>query len=218
MFTGIITAVGRINSVTQIDSNPNFGVRLNVFAPALDLSDVVIGDSIAIQGACMTVIAKDKTSFNVDVSRESLSKTKKLNNNDEVNLEKALRPQDRLGGHIVAGHIDGLGRVTYFSTVGESHELHILAPKGISEYLTYKGSITVNGVSLTINRINDLVYGCEFSINIIPHTMKITTLKYLKVGDEVNLEIDLVARYVERMLFSTKHLETSSYIKNERKK
>ncbi|MDR5736319.1 riboflavin synthase [Caballeronia sp. LZ016] len=201
MFTGIVTAVGRIEKVTPLGSQPEAGVRLTVAAGGLDLSDVELGDSIAIQGACMTVIEKSPASFDVDVSRESLSKTVGLGDTGaEVNLEKALRAHDRLGGHLVSGHVDGLGVVSRFERVGESHELRIVAPKDIGKYLAYKGSVTVNGVSLTVNSVSDQADGCEFSINLIPHTVEVTTLKALRAGAKVNLEIDLIARYVERMM------------------
>ncbi|MDC6130998.1 riboflavin synthase, partial [Burkholderia gladioli] len=176
------------------------GVRLVVRAGGLDLGDVALGDSIAIQGACMTAIETTAETFTVDVSRESLNKTVGLSEPGEVNLEKALRAHDRLGGHIVSGHVDGLGTVTHFAPVGESHELRVLAPKALGKYLAYKGSITVNGVSLTVNAVKDLADGCEFSINLIPHTVQVTTLRHLKAGSKVNLEIDMIARYVERML------------------
>src|SRR6201994_2578767 len=200
MFTGIVAAVGRIESVSPLGTDGDAGVRLNVEAGGLDLGDVQLGDSITIQGACMTVIGKTDHSFDVDVSRESLNLTSGLAQTGEVNLEKALRAHDRLGGHIVSGHVDGMGTVTRFAPVGESHELRVLAPKEIGRYLAYKGSITVNGVSLTVNSVSDRKDGCEFSINLIPHTVQVTTLKHLKEGSRVNLEIDLIARYVERML------------------
>jgi riboflavin synthase len=200
MFTGIVAAVGRIASIKPLGNEPEAGVRLTVEAGALDLEDVQLGDSISIQGACMTVIGKTDHSFDVDVSRESLNLTSGLAQVGEVNLEKALRAHDRLGGHIVSGHVDGMGTVTRFAPVGESHELRVLAPKDIGRYLAYKGSITVNGVSLTVNSVSDREDGCEFSINLIPHTVQVTTLKHLKDGSRVNLEIDLIARYVERML------------------
>jgi riboflavin synthase len=148
----------------------------------------------------MTVIEKTETGFDVDVSRESLNRTVGLAQPGEVNLEKALRAHDRLGGHIVSGHVDGLGTVTRFAPVGESHELRIVAPRELGRYLAYKGSITVNGVSLTVNAADDRADGCEFSINLIPHTVEVTTLRNVKAGDKVNLEIDMIARYVERML------------------
>ncbi|UIF85396.1 riboflavin synthase [Cupriavidus sp. UYPR2.512] len=199
MFTGIVAAVGRIDSVTPLGA-ADAGVRLHIAAGGLDLSDVIIGDSIAIQGACMTVIAMAPDSFDVEVSRESLDKTVGLASTGRVNLEKALRLADRLGGHLVSGHVDGLGEVVHFAPVGESHELRIRAPRELARYLAYKGSVVVNGVSLTVNRVNDEADGCVFSINLIPHTVEVTTLQELKPGARVNLEIDLIARYVERML------------------
>jgi riboflavin synthase len=202
MFTGIVAAVGRIEAVTPLGSatDADTGVRLTVASGGLDLADVALGDSISIQGACMTVIEKSAGSFAVDVSRESLNKTAGLSEPGDVNLEKALRAHDRLGGHLVSGHVDGLGEVTHFAPVGESHELRILASRDIGKYLAYKGSVTVNGVSLTVNTVNDRPDGCEFSINLIPHTVEVTTLRHLLAGAKVNLEIDLIARYVERIL------------------
>jgi riboflavin synthase len=161
---------------------------------------VALGDSIAIQGACMTVVAKDGNTFEVEVSRESLSKTAGLDGLFEVNLEKSLTLATKLGGHLVSGHVDGLGEVLKFEPVGESHQLLILAPRELAKYFAYKGSVTVNGVSLTVNRVTDVAAGAQFSINLIPHTVQVTTLKALKPGAKVNLEIDLIARYVERML------------------
>jgi riboflavin synthase len=166
----------------------------------LDLSDVALGDSIAIQGACMTVVEKTEGGFAVDVSRESLSLTVGLDAPGEVNLEKALRVGDYLGGHIVSGHVDGLGTVVRFEPVGESHELVLRLPANLAIYLAYKGSVTVNGVSLTVNRVHDLSAGCEIAINLIPHTVAVTTLRHLKAGAKVNIEIDTIARYVERMV------------------
>jgi riboflavin synthase len=209
MFTGIITAVGRIESIQPLSDEPDAGVRLTIHAGSLSLDDVALGDSIAIQGACMTVIAKTTHTFDVDVSRESLNCTAGLAQKGEVNLEKAMRAHDRLGGHLVSGHVDGLGVVTHFAPVGESHELRVLAPPHIGRYLAYKGSITVNGVSLTVNTVKDRDDGCEFSINLIPHTLEVTTLKALKPGAKVNLEVDLIARYVERMLSSTLLAQTT---------
>jgi riboflavin synthase len=209
MFTGIVAAVGRITTIKPLGSEPEAGVRLSVEAGGLDLDDVQLGDSISIQGACMTVIEKTARSFDVDVSRESLRLTAGLDQSGDVNLEKALRAHDRLGGHIVSGHVDGLGTVTHFAPVGESHELRVLAPKEIGRYLAYKGSITVNGVSLTVNSVNDRDDGCEFSINLIPHTVQVTTLRHLKAGTKVNLEIDLIARYVERMLSASQDSQSA---------
>ena len=199
MFTGIVAAIGRITGIQPL-GGADAGVRLAIAAGALGLEDVALGDSIAIQGACMTVVALDGKSFDVDVSRESLSKTAGLDGLNEVNLEKSLSLSTKLGGHLVSGHVDGLGEVVSFAPVGESHELVIRAPKELAKFFAYKGSVTVNGVSLTVNRVTDVTQGAEFSVNLIPHTVQVTTLKSLKPGIKVNLEIDLIARYVERML------------------
>ncbi|MDR3481191.1 MAG: riboflavin synthase [Burkholderiaceae bacterium] len=200
MFTGIVAAIGKITSITPQGAQTDAGVRLTLDAGGLPLADVAPGDSIALNGACMTVVAKTETGFCVEVSRESLNCTAGLDALGEVNLEKALTLADRLGGHLVSGHVDGLGVVRKFEAIGESHELVIEAPREIGKYLAYKGSIVVNGVSLTVNRVTDTDTGCEFSINLIPHTIEVTTLKHLTVGAKVNLEVDLIARYVERML------------------
>jgi riboflavin synthase len=200
MFTGIVAAVGKILSIVPLGPGTDAGIRLTVDAGTLPLQDVALGDSIALNGACMTVIEKTANQFTVDVSRESLNRTVGLDTLGEVNLEKALTLTDRLGGHLVAGHVDGLGTVKKFEPVGESWELVIEAPRELAKYLAYKGSIVVNGVSLTVNRVEDAANGCEFSINLIPHTIQVTTLKHLRAGARVNLEIDLIARYVERML------------------
>jgi riboflavin synthase len=204
MFTGIVATVGKISSVKPLEGGFDAGVRLDIDAGGLPLDDVALGDSIAINGACMTVVAKTGTGFSVDVSRESLNCTAGLDAAGEVNLEKALTLAERLGGHLVTGHVDGLGQVHKFEAVGESWELVIDAPQDLARFLAFKGSIVVNGVSLTVNRVEDLDNGtgkvCRFSINLIPHTISVTTLKHLRVGSKVNLEIDLIARYVERML------------------
>jgi riboflavin synthase len=202
MFTGIITGVGRIAAVHDLGSSAQHGKRITVEAPAGYLDDVGLGDSIALNGACMTVtsLAPSQGSFTIEISAESLDKTSGLAQPGPINLEKALRAHDRLGGHIVAGHVDGIGTVTHFAAVGESHELRILAPASLAKYLAYKGSVTVNGVSLTVNRVRDIGEGCELSINLIPHTVQNTALHALRAGTRVNLEIDLIARYVERML------------------
>lgn len=203
MFTGIVAAVGKITSSTPLGTSADAGLRLTVDAGSLPLEDVAIGDSIALNGACMTVVSKSATTFDIDISRESLRLTSGLDGLNEVNLEKALTLADRLGGHLVSGHVDGLGRVKEFKPVDESWELIIAAPRSLAKYLAYKGSIVVNGVSLTVNRVDDSAADCAFSINVIPHTIQVTTLKHLKVGSLVNLEIDLIARYVERMLSAT---------------
>lgn len=200
MFTGIVGAVGKITSVQAQDVGADAGVRLTIDVGGMPMQDVALGDSIAINGACMTVVEKTPQGFVVDVSRESLNHTVGLDATGEVNLEKALTLADRLGGHLVSGHVDGLGTVCKFEPVGESWELVIEAPLALAKYLAYKGSIVVNGVSLTVNRVEDVATGCRFSINLIPHTIEVTVLKHLKVGVKVNLEIDLIARYVERML------------------
>ncbi len=200
MFTGIVAAVGRITDIAPLGDQGEAGVRLQVAAGGLPLSDVAIGDSIAINGACMTVISKTEGSFSVDVSRESLHCTVGLDAPGEVNLEKALTLAERLGGHLVSGHVDGLGQVVHLAPVGESWLLEVLAPTELGKYLAYKGSVVVNGVSLTVNSVSDSAQGCTISINLIPHTIEVTTLKYLKQGSKVNLEVDLIARYVERML------------------
>ncbi len=202
MFTGIITGIGRILSAKPLGDSAGHGLRLRVGTPRAWLDDVTLGDSIALNGACMTVVGFDSAAdlFSVDISAESLQKTAGLADAGSVNLEKALRANDRLGGHLVSGHVDGVGHVTAFTPVGESRELRLSAPLSLARYLTYKGSITVNGVSLTVNRVLDQPQSCEISINLIPHTLASTTLGSLQPGQDVNLEIDTVARYVERML------------------
>lgn len=201
MFTGIVAAVGRIQKIEPLaGGRADAGVHLTIHAGGLDLNDVGLGDSIAIQGACMTVVSKHVDGFAVDVSRESLRLTMGLDKEGEVNLEKSLRVGDQIGGHIVSGHVDGLGEVVKFAPVGESWELIVQAPKDLAAFLAYKGSITVNGVSLTVNRVEDVAQGCQFSINLIPHTIAVTTLKHLVPGQKVNLEVDTIARYVQRML------------------
>lgn len=202
MFTGIVAAVGQIKQVQPIKPQEvDSGVRLLIEVGELDMSDVKLGDSIAIEGACMTVTSLPESQhFTADVSRESLSKTVGLHQAGPVNLEKSLKMGDQIGGHLVSGHVDGLGHVVTFKAVGESWLLVVLAPKALGMYLAYKGSITVNGVSLTVNDVKDTDAGTEFSINLIPHTIEVTTLQHLKPGQAVNLEIDTIARYVQRML------------------
>lgn len=192
MFSGIVAATGRILNVTPLAD----GVRLAVDVGTLDLCDLQLGDSIANNGVCLTVVARDGNTVQFDVSRESLNCTVGLAEPGEVNLEKALRLADRLGGHLVTGHVDGIGEVIKFEPIGESHELVIRAPAALAGYIAKKGSITVDGVSLTVNWIE----GRDFSINLIPHTVEVTTLKRLAPGSTVNLEIDIIARYMERML------------------
>lgn len=202
MFTGIITHIGHITHVTPLGAGPQHGVRLVVQVAPSYLADAALGDSIAIQGACMTVTSLDAGTgvFTVEVSAESLARTAGLDTPGPVNLEKALRATDRLGGHIVSGHVDGVGTVLGLTPVGESWRLEVLAPPTLARYLAYKGSITVNGVSLTVNQVHDRPDGCAVSINLIPHTVQHTTLGALATGQRVNLEVDMIARYVERML------------------
>ncbi len=191
MFTGIIQAVGQIERVTPMGED----VKLNISCKNLDMQDVKTGDSIAVNGVCLTAISFSNTHFEAHVSKESLSVTVGLDNTHHVNLEKALRLNDRLGGHLVSGHVDGVGEVLLFQQLGDCWKLDIRAPHAISKYISVKGSIAVNGVSLTVNTISADV----FSINLIPHTLENTTLQFLKAGTPVNLEVDQIARYVERM-------------------
>ena len=182
MFTGIVQAVGRIVRATPLE----------VETGALGLRDVRIGDSIMVQGACLTVVRKRGKRLFFDVSAETLECTTGLDRPGKVNLEKAMRLADRLGGHLVSGHVDGIGLVTQVK--GSVYTFR--APKAVARYLAPKGSICVDGVSLTVNRVR----AAEFEVNLIPHTLKVTTLSRLKPGAEVNLEADMVARYVERSL------------------
>jgi len=202
MFSGIIADIGSIKQASDRDG----GLRLVIATSALDLGDVQTGDSIAVNGVCLTVIEHTADSFTVDVSRETLNCTEGLEAiGAPVNLEKALRLADRLDGHLVSGHIDGVGEVIEFSDLGESWKLEIRAPQALAKYIATKGSITINGVSLTINQVADIESGaCEFSVNLIPHTLAMTNLKNLSAGSLVNLEIDLIARYVERMMQTEK--------------
>jgi riboflavin synthase len=192
MFTGIIAAVGKISRIESAKG----GLRLAIDAGALGLSDVAVGDSIAVNGVCLTVVKRGKKNFSVDVSRETLRCTAGLDKPGEVNLEKALRLSDRLDGHLVLGHVDGVGKVTRFEPAGKSRLLSVRAPSGLARYIARKGSVTVQGVSLTVNAAR----GAEFEVNLIPHTLAVTTLRYLEVGDRVNLEVDPLARYAERLL------------------
>ena len=204
MFTGIVAAIGRIGQVEPRSK----GLRLSIDAGALDTSDVAIGDSIAVNGCCLTVVALAGRHFDVDVSQETIDCTVGLGAPGEVNLEKSLRLADRLGGHLVSGHVDGVGEVLAFEPVGESHRLVVRAPAELAKYIARKGSIAVQGVSLTVNRVDGPDGGgregvprfVEFEINLIPHTLAVTTLKHLAPGARVNLEVDLLARYAERLL------------------
>lgn len=193
MFSGIIADVGTLQSVADRDG----GLRLTVQTQALGMDDVALGDSIAVNGVCLTVVAMQDETFTVDVSRETLDCTVGLDRQGaRVNLEKALRLSDRLGGHLVSGHVDGVGKVVSFEDIGESWRLIVRAPEALAKYIAAKGSITINGVSLTVNRVD----GKQFEVNLIPHTLAVTTLNALRADLDVNLEIDLIARYVERMM------------------
>ncbi len=192
MFSGIVAAIGRISKIAKREG----GVRLGVSAARLGMDDVAIGDSIAVNGVCLTVVSKTATSFDADVSAETLACTAGLDAAGEANLEKSLRLSDRLGGHLVSGHVDGVGEVLKFEPAGESMLLRVRAPAALTRYIAKKGSVAIQGVSLTVNDVRD----AEFEVNLIPHTVSVTTLRNLKPGSKVNLEVDMIARYVERML------------------
>ena len=197
MFSGIIADAGLITRAEDREG----GLRLSVATETLGMDDVQIGDSIAVNGVCLTVVKKDGVVFTVEVSRETLDCTVGLERQgNQVNLEKAMRLSDRLGGHLVSGHVDGVGEVIAFNDIGESWRLVVRAPQKLAKYIATKGSITINGVSLTVNH----VAGSEFDVNLIPHTLEVTTLNELKAGSKVNLEIYLIARYVERMMQAEK--------------
>jgi riboflavin synthase len=191
MFTGIVAAVGKLSAVKPASG----GKKLTIDAGALGLKDVAIGDSIAVNGVCLTVVARKARSFEADVSRETLACTSGYSAGASVNLEKALRAADRLGGHLVSGHVDGVGMVKRVAPAGGNREMAVKAPPKLAKYIARKGSITVNGVSLTVN----VVKGAEFTVNLIPHTLAATNLGDLRAGDKVNLEVDMLARYVERL-------------------
>ena len=198
MFSGIVQAVGVIEKVEALEA----GVRLTIEAGQLGLSDAKVGDSIAMNGACMTVTSIAGERFTVDVSRESLNVTAGLGAPGRVNLEKSMALGDRIDGHLVTGHVDGIGEVTAFEQLGESWRLEVRAPRELARYIARKGSITVDGVSLTVNRVEDQANGAVFEVNLIRHTLQVTTLSRLLPGAKVNLEIDLLARYVQRLLES----------------
>jgi riboflavin synthase len=192
MFSGIIADVGIIECTEDRDG----GLDLSIITRALGMEDVQLGDSIAVNGVCLTVVKIEGNRFNVNVSRETLNCTVGLVQGVRVNLEKALRLADRLGGHLVSGHVDGVGEVVEFIDLHESWKLSVRAPQLLAKYIAVKGSITINGVSLTVNQVE----GDVFSVNLIPYTLDVTTLNELRAGDKVNVEIDLIARYVERIM------------------
>ena len=192
MFTGIIEATGTIRSVTAAAG----GARMAIVAPALDLSGVKVGDSIAVNGVCLTATAVARDGFSVDLSQATLDCVVGFTPGAEVNLERALRAGDRLGGHLVSGHVDGVGAVMRFERAGENVLLAVRAPVELSRYIARKGSIAIDGVSLTVNEVE----GAQFGVNLIPHTLASTNLKTLEPGARVNLEVDMLARYVERLL------------------
>ena len=193
MFTGIVQAVGRVRTVEKRGAD----ARLALDAAGLGLEDVAIGDSIAVAGVCLTVVALDASGFAFDVSPETLSRTTlgTLAAGDPVNLEKSLRLADRLGGHLVAGHVDGVGKVVAVHDDGAAQRWIFSAPQTLARYIAVKGSIAIDGTSLTVNEVD----GDTFGVTLIPHTLAVTTFGARKAGDAVNLEVDLVARYVERL-------------------
>jgi len=191
MFTGIIAAVGRVREAKPVRG----GMKLTIDAGSLDLGDVAVGDSIAVNGACLTVVARKPLSFEVDVSLATLACTTGLAAGKSVNLEKAMRLADRLGGHLVSGHVDGVGTVKRVAPSGGNRVVAVKAPATLAKYIARKGSITMNGVSLTVNEAK----GTEFTVNLIPYTLAETNLGELHAGGKVNLEVDLLARYAERL-------------------
>jgi len=196
MFTGLVQAIGRIEQVELRER----GLHLVVQAAPIDSSRLRVGDSVAVSGCCLTVTAVQGTRFEVDVSEETLARTASLDRCGAVNLELSLALADRIGGHLVSGHVDAVGTVVNVAPVGESSELVVRAPRSLAAYLAFKGSLAVDGVSLTINRVEDSDAGCEVWINLIPHTRAVTTLGQSMVGQRVNLEVDLLARYAERIV------------------
>ncbi len=201
MFSGIVAAVGRISGAQPAAG----GFRLRVEAGGLDLDDVAIGDSIAVNGVCLTVVASDAGGFEADVSEETLRCTVGFTAADRVNLEKALRLSDRIGGHLVSGHVDGVGVVARITEQGGNRAVAVAAPPELAKYIARKGSVAVNGVSLTVNEVN----GAEFVVNLIPHTLGATNLGALQAGDRVNIEVDMLARYVERLSDASQAIPTS---------
>lgn len=201
MFTGIIQAIGHISAI-----EPGSGdTRLRIQTGKLDLGDVVLGDSIAVNGVCLTAVELPGDGFWADVSKESLGKTTLggLKTGSPVNLEKALTPSTRLGGHLVSGHVDGIGEVIARQPAARSVQFSIRAPDALARYIAHKGSITVDGISLTVNAID----GAVFELNIVPHTLQETIMNSYQPGTRVNLEVDLIARYLERLLLGERAAE-----------
>lgn len=209
MFTGIIQAIGRISSLEDINGD----AQVRIEAGKLDLSTVKSGDSISVSGVCLTVTATRETEFSADVSGETLSRTTlgSLSRGDPVNLEKSLTLSTSLGGHLVSGHVDGLGKLVNCRKQGRSMQLRIRSPEELSRYIAEKGSISVDGVSLTVNSAS----GPEFEVNIVPHTREHTTLGKLEMGSVVNLEVDILARYLERLIQSKQAMKNGSEITRE---
>ena len=203
MFSGIVQGVGRIVDVQREAAAS--GVRLTIDAREVPGFKIGVGDSVALAGACMTAVRVDGSTFDVDTSSESLACTHGLDAVGEVNIESSMRLGDTLGGHLVAGHVDGIGEVVSMTPAHESWTLVVRAPSKLSKYFATKGSVAIDGVSLTVNRVTDNSDGCEFAVNIIPHTHRATTLRSLRAGDSVNIEVDVISRYVERML-SLRHV------------
>ncbi len=209
MFTGIIEAQGRIENIVNIAGD----VRMTIAIGKMEMSDVKIGDSISCNGVCLTAIELTNSTYTADVSSETLKVTTlgELAIGSAVNLEKALRLQDRLGGHLVSGHVDGLGEVVSIKQEARSWRYQFKFPLEIGKYIAEKGSICINGISLTVNEVESNIFG----VNIVPHTRQETTIKDLQLGSKVNLEVDLLARYIERMLSVAKMDEKSSNITPE---
>ncbi len=204
MFTGIIQSIGTIQ-----DMQPRGGdMRLTINTGKLDMSDIALGDSIAVNGVCLTAIEFDAHSYSADVSRETLSLTSlgQLERSSEVNLEKALTMETRLGGHLVSGHVDGLGEVIERYDDGRSVRFRIKAPDELAKYISMKGSICIDGISLTVNKVD----GALFDINIVPHTIEETIIKHYSTGSKVNLEVDVIARYLERLMLGEKAAESNA--------
>ena len=191
MFTGIVAAVGRIDGVSTAPG----GVRLRIAAGGLGMDDVALGDSIAVSGVCLTVVKFERTHFEAEVSQATLDTVGGFAQGAAVNLEKALRLADRLGGHLMTGHVDGTGTVSRFEAAGDNGRLVVEVPHAIARYIARKGSVAVDGVSLTVNAVE----GDAFEVNLIAHTLASTTLQHLRPGARVNLEVDLLARYIERL-------------------